>query len=699
MKFISQRQKMLADLTAESCVASEQSLRLFKLFSQLLDASVSDASSPSPRHNRVVVPDAPRRIGIWEPKLSGTEYCFVRAPEPAEPATLWANLRVIAPKGQRKRVVLVGESVARGFFFDPHFNSSKVLEHLLRETSGDRELEVIDLARTNLLLDPLQQLTAAAVHLRPDVVVVLAGNNWEPMSDLTPLEFQELAATVRAGGWADVKRHLENVLSQRVRLAMDTFVQIAQKGRFTLVFALPEFNLADWCTDASDPPLLTPPAMAQWHSWRTAAEAALVAGALKDAETLGLQIVGLDQGTTAVGRNIIAESKRRMGLLAEARRHLESARDSAICWPRGPESPRCYSVIQQTIRKEAAKHQFALVDLPRVFQDHWQSGLPDRRMFMDYCHFTVEGTNIAMAAVAQVVLASLFKVRRSIRDIGRMQLPVDRKIEGEAHFLAAIHNGNWEQPADIVRYHCRRAIELSPAVTRMMSLFLDFHIRRVPTSLCKSFDELCQLQNPSVISLLFDPALPKGEKFLNQRLIEQVERAIHDPDSALEPQANSLLAQEHAVDELDTDLLSKAYSTTSYYVTPGNTDHAYYRANHGRSVFSIVCKTPLVLQFDLTYRTRHSGGGQPVTVSVNGSEIAKLPASRSWTTAAPAAPAELLRSGFNSVEIDWPTPEWDLLAWKEQLADGLEAARVGGLAPICGEIHSFRASRRFNHEL
>ena len=326
-----------------------------------------------------------------------------------------------------------------------------------------------------------------------------------------------------------------------------------------------------------------------------------------------------------------------------------------------------------------------------IFQDHWQNGLPDRRMFMDYCHFTVEGTHVAMAAVAQVVLASLFRIHRPIREINRVKLPVDRRIEGEAHFLAAIHNGNWGQGPEIVRYHCQKAVELSPAVDRMMTLFLDFHMKRIPTALCKSFDEMCQLQNPSVISLLFDPTRPTPDKFLNPPLVEQVLGAIDRQHPHLRSRTESHLAREHGVDERDVDLLSKSYSARSYHVSPDESEYAYYRADHRRSEFRLVCNRPLPVRLTLTYRTRHSGG-QPIVVRVNELPIGSLPTSNSWTTAGLAAPAEVLRAGINSVEIDWPTPEWDLATWKEQLADDLEAARIGGLVPIHGEIHTLRAS-------
>src|SRR5204862_313740 len=75
---------------------------------------------------------------------------------------------------------LLGESVARGFFYDPIFNPAIALRAMFATAAPGRPIEVVDLARTDQLLAPLQRLVEAAVALEPDVMVVFAGNNWHP---------------------------------------------------------------------------------------------------------------------------------------------------------------------------------------------------------------------------------------------------------------------------------------------------------------------------------------------------------------------------------------------------------------------------------------------------------------------------------------------------------------------------------------
>lgn len=686
---VSRRMKELASDLAEFAYTDEGS-RLLGRMQTLFQLAVDELpSAPTP------VPDGLRPIGIWEPENIGTDYRFVRPAEPREQASLWANVGAIAPKGRRKRVVLIGESVARGFFFDPHFNPAMALQQMLRQASGDQDLEVVDLARTDLTMAHLLELAAAAVQLGPDAVVVLAGNNWQPTVGLQPAQFRELSDRLRQGDWADVKTHLEGLLRERTQAAIHSLCALAQAHHFRLIFALPEFNLVDWRTDPVSPPLLGSAETANWHAIRAEAEAAIASEDVARAEAMGLQLIALDKGTTAAGFNLVAAAKLKAGAVSEARRHLEAARDTAICWPNGQESPRCFTAVQETVRKEATKSQFFLVDLPRVLQGYLRGGLPDRRAFFDYCHFNVAGIHVAMAAVAQVALAAVYKIRRSPEDFYVHRLAVDPRIEGEAHFLAAIHNANWGQRPELVRMHCDRALELAPSLHGMLRLFLDSHIRRVPSSLCRSFDELCQLGGTSAVSLLFDSAQPTAVNFLNPTLIHAITDALSEqkaqPPSDQLTTAN-LLREEHGIDSWGVELLNRTYSDDSYLTPLNQSSRAYYRASGPISRFKMVCKEPEAVRLRLTCRTRSDSCEGCVAIRIRGRDVGEGSLSRSWTTSAFVIPPELLSPGINILEIHWPAPKWDLPAWKERVAGELETAKGADVCPVYGEVHSLVAS-------
>jgi hypothetical protein len=686
----SERLKQATIELAES-FASNHGFQVLRQIKRVLYAS-DIVQETSQSNAQVPAIGRKHRIGIWEPIERNGERHFVRSLETGEPASLWANVHRIPPKGTRRRVLLLGESVARGFLFDPHFNPSMVLQKMLRGVSEDRELEVIDLARTDLLLQPLVELAKAAVDLTPDAVIVLAGNNWAPILNLTSVQFQETAAILVAGaGWAEVKAFLENLLRAHVDSCIKALTKLARAYRFALVLVIPEFNLSDWHTNVSNPPLLSTTATAKWHWLRAEAESSLSSAELGRAEHLARQILELDGGTTPVGSNIIAEVKLRGCVRKDAREFLEMARDSVICWPR-LETPRCYSVIQQTIRKEAVNDRFILVDLPRVFQSYCHDGLPDRRIFLDYCHFTVEGTHVAMAAVAQALLSPLFNLGGERHEIRHIKFPVSASVEGEAHFLAAIHNANWGQSVELIQYHCRRAIARFPEITRMMRLFLDFHLRRAPHSLCKTFEELCQLQSLSAISLLFNPNRPLEEKFLNERLIGEMTQLL-EADLPGVRAISCLLDREHGVQHRVADLLNKKYSSDSFIRALDTQKYGYYKAHDRCSRFALVCDAREPVELTVTYRCPPGLiAEERIAILVQGVRVDRISLSLSWTTVRLIIPAAILREGINSIEIVWPMPQWDLASWKDEIAQRLESGEFADVNPVFGELFRLEAS-------
>src|SRR6185369_6592998 len=105
-------------------------------------------------------------------------------------------------------------------------------------------------------------------------------------------------------------------------------------------------------------------------------------------------------------------------------------------------------------------------------------------------------------------------------------LKVSAKVKAEAHFLGSVHNANWGQKIDIVRHHVRAALECDPNIARMMQVFLDFHVRHVPSSLCRSFAELCDLESITAVNLLHNEWVQ--QKFLNLTLMTAMVDALEE---------------------------------------------------------------------------------------------------------------------------------------------------------------------------
>jgi hypothetical protein len=685
------RLKAVADRLAD-LLGTEEGALLLELITKLSEPEPSAPDEPSWRAGtRAAKGDEPQpvRVGVWEATNDNGEQVFVRQ-QTNEPLHLWANVQRIPPKRNKQRVVLVGESVARGYLYDPHYNPATALQEILCAATGPQGVEVIDLARTDLSLDELEKLVRESLALEPDVLVVFAGNNWHPLAIPTAGEFENLGTALREGGsWRAVRDYLEAWLTKKIEFLFQTLGGIVKDSGVPVVFVLPEFNLPDWRSECEGPLMLDADATASWQRTLKEAEELLAGNEWRRAEASGWRLLELDGGTTAAGPNLIAEVGRRQGETDKARRFLEQARDTTICWPFAM-SPRCFSVSQSVIRSKAAEYGVVVVDLPRRFEEYLDGDLPGRRMFLDYCHLSFEGIKVSMACAAEPVLPLLNYPARHWRELCKTELQVTDKLAGEAHFLAAVHNANWGQGSDIVRHHCHAAIESYPQITKLMQLFLDFHARRAPSCLCKSFEEVCEMKNLAAINLLFNDSTTK--KFLNTILIEELLDTLESQGVPARDRLNHLLIKEHAVSARGVSLLETAYAMRHFARSLVDSRPAAYRATSRRSIFNLVCDGSGPIHFTLTLKAPGAVADRLTHVWLNGVRLFAHDATDKWTTATFTAQAELLRPGINRLELHWPMQEWSGAEWRSRAAERLEAGKMTEVIPIYGEIHSFRAS-------
>jgi hypothetical protein len=658
---------------------SAEGERIFRLITQL---SAPPDSSP--------LEDTPEkvRVGIWEAKDEASGRSFVRV-ETGDLWHLWANVQEIPTKGLSRRVVLIGESVARGYLYHPHFTPVLALQKMLDASCGTGEVEVVDLARSDLGHEQLRELITKAVHLEPDALVIFAGNNWFPLIKPDEERLLDMASAFRASGsWRDVRESGESFLIENTRKTLRLLAKIARERGIPIVFVLPEFNLADWRTEYDSPPLLNSEQTEAWLYAKDEAEQLLQGDDWAKAECLGERLMQLDQGTTAAGPNILAEVSRRRGDYQAAKMFLEMARDAVICWP-FRYSPRCFAVIKQTIRDEAAAHGVHLVDLPREFTRHLGGEAADRRLFLDYCHLTLEGIRLSMALTAETLMPLLKYPTHSSRELAQVDLNVSANVNAVAHFLAAVYNGNWGQRMDLVRHHLRKAIEYDRGIAHMMQLFLDLHIRRAPSSLCRSYDQLCELPNLTAIITLYSDSI--REKFLNTKLVTEIVNVLEEVGVPSRSHIERLIIKEHGIKK-SVDLANTLYSTHSYLRLLVDFRPEFCKATARNTTFVLVCDKPEPLKFSLTTKVPNVSANQTVSLSLNGILVAEMAASDRWNTSTCSTPASLVHSGINHVEISWPMPVWSHEKQKEHVADCLEAGELVEITPMFGFIHSFQVS-------
>jgi hypothetical protein len=662
----------------------------------------------------------PPRIGPWEltpvPGRAAGEGARWRYQRPAArrgTPDAWADVPCIELKGPRRRVVLTGESVARGLFYDPCFTPAQVLEALLGSAAVPGGVEVIDLARTALTVQGLAEVAAAGMALEPDALVVFAGNNWHhaPQVFGEGVERALAASVLRRQGVAG----FEQLLAGRTERSIEALFQttLGPLARVVpLVFVVPESNLADWGPElVADVPLLPAGAVARWLQLRAAACEALAAGR-PQAALLARRMLDLDGGTAATSWSILAAVARAEGKVEQARDLLERARD-ARGWDNASRVAGLPAGGRQALHRSALAAGIELVDLPELFREAAAGELPGRYLFLDYCHLSALGIRIAMAATGERLLPMLGG-RPAHREelLARAPEPVPW-VEAEAHFAAALHNAHWGQSEEIVRHHCRLAAA-SPQVARIMRDFIDAEVGHAP-SWASVAAERIGARGASALSRV----APWSELFFESKLFDALLLdALSDALAAsgnleetdLLPRARLAglrLAERGLERGRGLDLLDP-YNLPSHAAREGLWHpHFYYLAYAPLSRFPLVVDGTADVALELTFRQRAGGtrrgpktaaqGGGAAdardtgTLLVNGFALGSLPMSDHWTTRRLLAPASTLRPGVNWIEVRWPLrPAAGASALDEQ-ARRIERGVPYCLLSVYGEIHTFTA--------
>jgi hypothetical protein len=625
---------------------------------------------------RPLEPTPPRArgggIGVWEPRRAkGRGRELVRSPARASEWRFWADVERIGPK-RKRRVVLLGESVARGYLYDPALTPAGVLASMMPRR------EVVDLARTDLTMMELGGLLDGLPALEPDAIVLFAGNNWHNLG-FELADVARLAAAVRERGFTGSRRvFLDGMVLPRARALLDALAATARDLRARVVVVVPEFNLRDW---RSEPSVLAPVMPGEdnvvWLAAHARGQEAMGRGDLEAAAAAAGAMIDLDEGTSSSSQELLAAVLIARGRTEEARARLEAARDAAFGLL-APHSPRCPAEVQDVLRDKSAEHGFALVDLPRVFARAQKGQLPDRRLFLDYCHLTRAGMQLAMGEVA-ACLRRPGSPRASVA--GPVLRPED---EAAAHFLAAIHNAHYGQAAEVLRHHCARALALAPAFADVMRAYVDSHLGPGERWMSASFDVLSA--HPAIGRYLSvsDPRLM--EKLADFALIEAMVASLEEagvPARAAAARAMADADRSGAIDLLQPSRRATTFRERGSHALGG--ERAYMQAFTPTSVFFLTRPRAGPVSFRLTCRL--PGGGGEVTAAIEGEPGVRLAVEEHWQTFEFDLRAP---EGLSRITLEWPVrpPPPDSL---ERAARRLERGAYPDVFPWFGEVHAFQA--------
>ena len=687
--------RSLYDALAE-LLATPEGLRTARLLQAagLLGAPSTPASGSVPRF--------PEPISIWQPRDVDGETVFVR-PDPLPLGDHHAATPVLRPKKSLLplRVAFFGESVAAGYLYAPHLTPAQVLEVQLRAAGGADRFEVIDLARTNETLPSLAATVRASLQINPDVLVLFIGNNWNLLEtpEVSPYApsvaaRQRYGQALREEGIAGPVGLAAQRLRQAAEAAFGAISELAWAVHIPVVVVIPEVNLADW--ETRQPPVwLNGDGTARWHALYAEAVGRLnradFAGALEAVDKMR----ELDSGDCASTWRLLARAHLGLGDLENARQaclaEVDAARYATLAFLSAPQAT---TAVRELLRDLASRHGFLAVDLRDVFAEHTGSGLPDRRLFLDYCHLTLEGIQVAMAAVAAQVL-DLSGMLEEKPDWRRLISPVPLSPEAEAvaRFGAAIHTAHrllsTGSKAHILEHWCEAALDASPGIAETM---IDLVAARCAP--CPAVLTAAQQRN---LASPYRLLLQHGWRWdhLDADLIDAIRAVLERRGHPARERIDDLLLEHLAIREEGTELLDAIYlwePLERFFPEVMDFEdlsrRATFRSPWPESAFCLICDGERDVEIEMTVRLSAPG---PVRIAVGDREIGIVDAAESWTRTVLRIEREHLRRGLNRLTLRWPLPPTDGDAALAVAADRLEVGIAADLHPVFGEVFSLVA--------
>jgi hypothetical protein len=659
-----------------------------------------DAPSTVSVSEKQVPPKQSRLIGIWERRIENGKTSFVRRIETMDEWHFWANVGRIEVKGSKLRVLFIGESVARGYLYDPDFTPALALQMILEEQFGKDQVEVIDLARTNLSYQ-LKELSLAALQLEPDIAIFFAGNNWDKKISLpTFTDIAQMDKAISTDGMVGVKRVFDQYIDTTARTTVSEIASEYKSSGIPLIWIIPEFNLGDWREPFTNAPYLPDNRNREWITAVKEAREALSDGDLVRAEELAARAVEIDQGTCSAGYYMLAACRRLASDADGQRKYLELARDAQSWDSSIMYIPKPYAIGQQILREELPKYDCQVVDLPALFKQHLNGEVPGNRMFLDYCHLTTEGIQIAMGAAASCVLRALKGVEKPWHTLVGDHIAPSPETEAEASFLAAIHDAHRYQGYDMVRHFCARAVKYSPHIAELMLNYIDLQVQnKAPLRMSEAELQIFRLGSPLVHRYLFR----SNDKRLDIILLNAIVDALEEVGIPAQERLRRLYREEHSTRIGETNLLHRYYYQSAgqphefealvWPFARVDYDPRYYRAYWPDSRFVFIGEAGYPLNLSLTCRLpKLSLDGGNISVECNGKPQVEITISKEWSSWAITVPGEAVRDGLNEIKVHWPIPDFRTDEALSEVINKLCQNKYPEFYPIFGEIHSFTAS-------
>lgn len=597
-------------------------------------------------------------VGIWQRRVVAGATVLVRQTDDGQPL-MWAQTERIGPKDARKRVVLLGESAARGWPLDPLFTCASSLSAQLRQLGLDDGIEIVDLASCGLDAPALVQLGREAAMLEPDAYVVFAGNNWSV--DLSTLGWKAIAADLRAtASWRSVAAHLERGYRGQIDAVLAALDAVLRPQNVPVLFVIPACNLRDWQpTPHGHHPLLTAADRRRADQLAVDGRTSLTAGDVDAAHRAASELCALEDGFSAAGLDLAARCALARNDASQAVRSFEAAGDVGLLTLVPPFTAASIRVDQ--LRRHAHGMADAVLDLPRRLLERADGMPPGREFFYDHVHMTPRGIRAATSAIVEHLTALLDLPPAFAADVECVPRTVEPRALAQAHFAAAIKSARADQPGSFVRYHCAAAHHATPAILPVVRDYVTRSLIRTPDVFCSAYHRLRALEPQFPVLrhfLVLPPHRPKPPHL-------ELALAFIDTLRGLLPEAaagcEALLYDQHAstgrpidlTQEPGTELPGGSLERARF----GIVGPAYVACYEQSLSFQFVCPDrPRALALELTCRVPRGRAGDAIRLLVNGARGPAWTATTGWSSVRCDLDPAWLVGGLNTLTVVWPDP-------------------------------------------
>ncbi len=646
------RAQRLAHLLADSRGAD-----ILAEFQRLASAQRADTT------NRLATQDS-AHLGVWQAERDGRGVALRRRELPPSKLVGWADVDFVPPAGDARRVVLVGESSARGL------DCTDVLARML-DAAAPGGFQCVNLMKTGGSVEELRRLTGQLPLARPEVVVLVAGNDWTgPPRPIAPATRAILGDAWRAGGYAALRRaYVTEVVLPRTRQVLDALVELHSAGGPRIVVMIPEFNLPGWAPPADiEVPMLEPDALRHWYDLYDEAVVARGERRFTDVALLAERLRLLDGGTSPIPGYLHATAAIAQNDGKTARAGLEDSRDTLVglgVW----HTPRILRDVQEALADLAHEHDFPCVDLRVVLDSAELPGMPSPDYLYSYCHLSDHGMEKAMAAIADAVL-----------DHPTGSTPtgdgIPPEIRGAAHLTAAVFGALFGNPAELVTPRLRAAVAADPRVTEYLAALLDV-LEGFGPMWCHA--GIRTLATSPLAATLFGPQLLKSD---------------HAPELwTLRECLSAVLGRAPATVPTEVDLLAAPEGPGHRPANQG-AQRGYRQATTRDQTLAFALDQPRPGTLQLTYRMPNAPRGDRAPVSLNDRPIGTLTATDRWSGVEFALPQNATRVGVNRVRVRWPVPEVDQRRWRDTETAAIGRGAAMRVLPVFGELFEALVSIR-----